>query len=240
MGVGVGYAHNYIHEKKGFGHINVDQGAIVLYGTLSRKKWYCDVASWGGYYHLHNIRKIHFPGFSGRPKSKTNGWQLAPHLELGYGYFKPNSLKRSSWAGFEPFTMLDWVSTWEHGLKERGTGVLDFGQKGRWCSLLRSESGIRFNEMFYWCWGRLIVREKVSYAYQKTFSTGKITAYLIGSPGSFTVSMFTHAQQLCVTEMELFFSPGSQKYPQVSIAYQGEFGSNYHLNQIMATVGMDF
>ena len=139
-----------------------------------------------------------------------------------------------------PFVMVDWVSTWEHGMHEKGTGALNFGQKGRWCSLIRAESGFRFDEMLTMCWGTMTVREKASYAYQKPFGVGSITAFLIGAPGSFNVASIISTQNLGIGELELLFNPRNQKYPYGSISYQGQFGSHYQSHQVLGTVGMNF
>ena len=50
-------------------------------------------------------------------------------------------------------------------------------------------------------WGRLVLREKGSYAYQKAFHTGVVNAFLVGSPESFTISTLTGAQNLGVVEI---------------------------------------
>lgn len=239
LGSAIAYAHTYIHEKGGFGHANVDIGAAGLYGTFTASKWYFDLSVLGGYYHIQNARNIEFPFFDGTAKSKTHGWQVAPHFEIGYDYL--SFCKSENWFGIEPFAMIDWVGTWEHSLRERGTGgVFDFGQKGRWCSLLRSEGGFRFDEMLVCDWGTFTFREKGSYAYQKAFHTGSISSFLIGSPGSFNVTTLAGAQNLGVGELEFQFAPYCKKYPGASIAYQGEFGSKYQSNQVMITIVLDY
>lgn len=241
VGAGATYAHTYIHEKDGFGHAHVDQGSIAAYGTLTACRWYFDLALWGGYYHIFNLRKISLEGYYGRAKSKTHGWQTTPHFEVGYDVFEPQCCINSNWFGIEPFLMADWVSSWEHSLRERGTdGFLDFGQKKRWCSLLRSEAGVRFDETLSDDWGTITIREKASYAYQKAFRTGTLNAFLIGSPGFFQVTTLDGAQNLGVGALEFDFVPYCKKFPYGTISYQGQFGSRYQSHEGMITISMDY
>jgi uncharacterized protein with beta-barrel porin domain len=229
LGIASAYVHTHIHENTGAGWANVDQGFLTLYGTnLQVAMWYFDLAIWGGYYHSDNYRKISFPG-----------WQLAPHIEAGYDgfYWQDCGIH---WFGIEPFVMGDWVGNWEHGFSEQGADGFNMGQKGRFCSLLRTEMGLRFHEVVEFDCGRLLLREKGSYAYQKAFHTGTINAFLIGAPGSFTVDTLTSAQNLGVGEFEILFVPKRTEYPYVSINYQGEFGSRYQSHQGMLEVGKDF
>ena len=180
IGSGIAYAHSHIEEKEDAGYANIDQGDLFFYGTFPVANWYFDTAIWGGYYHAKNVREISFTGFlGGKATCKVHGWQFSPHLEVGYDLWM-------NWFTLEPFTMIDYVGCWEHSANESGATPLNFGQRGRYCSLLRSEAGLRFQEVLSLCWGTVTFMEKGGYAYQKAFHTGRINAFLIGSPGSFT------------------------------------------------------
>jgi Autotransporter beta-domain len=238
LGTGIAYAHTHIHEDGGYGHANINQGAIVFYSEWTYHDYYFNMELWGSGYHTKNVRKINLPGvIGGSALSSTNGWQLTPHLEIGYDY--KNDCWHS-WLCIEPFTIIDWVANWEQGFHEHGAGKLNMGQKGRFCSLLRNEWGVRFYETLSYDWGTVTFREKGSYAYQKAFHTGTLTAFLIGSSGSFVVSTLNGAQNLGVIEFESLFVPRNKKYPYGSISYQGEFGSRYQSHQGMASIGLDF
>lgn len=237
IGGGAAYAHTHVNQERGAGHADIDQGALTVYGTWIGSNWYCNAALWGGLYHNHNVRHVTVSTVSGNAKSSTHGWQFTPHLEIGYDYI---DLLPNIEMNIEPFLMADWVNCWERHLREHGVTGLTMGQKGRYCSLFRVETGFRFQEIMNICWGTLYFREKASYAYQKTFHTGTIHAFLIGSPGFFTVSTLTGAQNLGVAEFEIFFTPHHPQSPYGSLAYQGEFGSHYQSHQLIATIGKDF
>lgn len=224
-------------KKKSAGKANINQGYATLYGTAYAGLWYFDVAFWGGYYHSDNTRSISFPKFDANAKSDIHGWQFNPHLEIGYDGFRLHRCDVKKF-GIEPFAMADWVNCWEDSFKEHGGHGLSMGQKSRHCSLLRIESGLRLDEVVEFNWGKVVFFEKGSYAYRKAFHTGHITAFLVGSPGSFTVSTLGGAQNLGVAELAVLFATNNKTY--VNIAYQGEFGSKYQSHQGQLSIGRDF
>lgn len=237
IGFGLSYIYTHVHAHSHSGKVN--QGFLTLYGTLNASKWYFDLGAWGGYYDTFNQRKISFSGVKETAKSNTHGWQLAPHFEVGYdGYWWCED--ELNWFGIEPFLSGDWVANWEHSLRERGAGSFNMGQKARFCSQVRSETGIRFHEIVTLDWGRIVFREKASYAYQKTFHTGSLNTFLIGSPGSFTVDTLTGAQNLGVVEISMLFIHDNPEKPYVDLRYQGEFGSKYQSHQVMLELGTNF
>ncbi len=239
VGVAGSYAYTHVNEKENMGHANVNQGFLGVYGTFHVEKWYFDLGAWGGYYHTNNTRNISFTDFKKTAQSKTHGWQTAPHLEIGYdGYFA--NVCRDQSFGVNPFALADWVASWEHGFREHGANGLNMHQNGKFCSLLRGETGLRFHETLKYGWGNLVFEEKGSYAYQKMFHTGNVTALLVGSPGSFTVTTLTTAQNLGVVEFSVLFRPSKRSLPYFDFRYQGEFGAKYQSHQGMFEIGKDF
>ena len=239
IGVGGAYAFTHSHEEGGAGRANLNQGYLTAYGTVARDNWYLDLALWGGYYSANNRRRISFPGVDETARSRIQGWQIAPHIEAGYCGFKWKKC-HADWFNSDAFVMGDFVVNSEGSFKERGANEFDMGQKKRSCSFFRGETGLRFYEVLECNWGSLVLKEKGSYAYQKAFQTGIITAYLLGSPGSFTVATLTGAQNLGVAEFSTLFIPTGSKAPYVDIRYQGEFGSRYQSHQGMVEMGKDF
>jgi len=239
IGFGGAYAFTHIHEDQSMGNANVNQILWGAYSTIREKDWYLNLAMWTGYYHTHNNRKISFPGFQKTAKSSTHGWQLAPHAEVGYDGFSTHFC-HVEWLGVNPFALVDWVSNWERGFSEHGGGPLDMHQTGKFSSLVRGETGLRVHETLRCDWGDLIFEEKGSYAYQKMFGTGSVTATLLGSPGSFTVTTLTTAQNLGVFEFSMLFNPISESLPYFDLRYQGEFGSKYQSHQGIVEIGKDF
>jgi hypothetical protein len=63
---------------------------------------------------------------------------------------------------------------------------------------------------------------------------GRVNAFLVGAPGSFTVTTLTTPQNLGVGQFEMVFEPHKKCYPRTTFSYQGEFGSMYqsHMGSI--------
>ncbi len=240
IGFGGSYVYTHVDEDSDAGHANVNQGFLGLYSNLCADKWYFDLAVWGGYYHTNNTRNNPFVTDSiVTTLSTTHGWQAAPHFEVGYdGYFaKACNVK---WFGLEPFLLADWVANWEHAFSEHGEPGLNLHVRGKFCSLLRTETGLRFHEIVKFNWGDLVFQEKGSYAYQKMFHTGTLTSSLIGLPGTFSFTTLTGAQNLGVIEFSVFLKPSSRSVPYFDFRYQGEFGSKYQSHQGIVEIGKDF
>lgn len=233
LGIGAAYAYTHLHEAQGFGQANIQQGDLFFYGTFPISNWYFDGAIWGGYYHLHSQRNIVFPGVDMTATLATHGWQCTPQLEIGYDC-------RFNSFGLEPFTSVNWVNCWEQEATETGAPGFNMRQKARYSSLLRSETGMRFEEICTFEWGTIAWMEKISYAYQKTFHTGRINAFLVGSPSSFTISSLTDAQNLAVAELEAFFAPKNKLSPYASLTGHIEAGSSYQSYQGMLEIGKQF
>lgn len=66
--------------------------------------------------------------------------------------------------------------------------------------------------------------------------TGKVLTALIGEPNFVTFTTLTNAKNLGVIVADFFFSQNCKKYPNVSIGYQGQFGTKYQSNEIIATL----
>jgi hypothetical protein len=82
--------------------------------------------------------------------------------------------------------------------------------------------------------------EKLSYVNKLPFQTGSVTAFLTGSPGSFTVETLTGTQNLGVGQFELIFNPTKRKLPRLALGYQGEFGSKFQSHQVLLSLEKTF
>ncbi len=236
IGFGGAYVFTHVWEDANAGDANINQGFLGVYTLLHAMDWYFNMSLWGGYYHTNNTRNILTFATT---QSTTHGWQLAPHAEIGYeGYV--SRVCAQQWFGVGPFILADWVANWEHGFKEHGGGLLNMQINGRFCSLLRGETGLRFHETVSCSWGDVVFQQKGSYAYQKMFGTGTITSSFVGASSTFTVNTLIYAQNLGVFEFSVLFKPIDHKWPFGNIRYQGEFGSRYQSHQGIVEIGKDF
>ncbi len=234
IGGGVSYLFTHIHEKEGQGHSNINQEDAFIYGSWDHRHFYVDMLVMGGAFQTAQVRKIKMTGFSFSSTSHPNGWQLLPHVELGF--------KRNISSGFylTPFGMVDLANAWQGSYKEKGNGPFNVSQKSYYGSLLRTEAGLRFYETLFFKSWNFSLEEKVSYVNTQSFGGGKVNAFLVGSPGSFTVETLSSAQNLGVAQVAMTFAPLNGKYPISTLFYQGEFGSQYQSHQLNLELGWKF
>lgn len=90
---------------------------------------------------------------------------------------------------------------------------------------------MRFYESFLFDAWTFSLQEMVGYVNTQTYGTGKVNAFLVGFPGSFTVETLKSAQNLGVAQLTLMVTPVQGGYPTTSISYQGEYGSRYQSHQ---------
>jgi outer membrane autotransporter protein len=233
LGGSLGYARIDIKNDNHFGHQEINDYVASVYGDFSMCDFFLDLAVWGGYHQAKGKRHIFFSGFNETAHSKTHGWQVVPHLMLGYDV-------ETRWFTLEPFAQFDWAVNFEHAFKEYGAAPLNMRQKANTSSLLRSEVGLAAYQTHTSCGGAmLIVKEKLSYVNKKTFHTGRATAAIVGAPGgTFTVDTFTGLQNLISPGLEIFYQTASNVF--MSAAYEGEFGSGYRSNSVIAKLGKAF
>lgn len=239
-GGGIAYTFTHIQDKEDQGHGDINQEYCFFYATWSDCDVYIDGALWAGFFQTHQVRDIDLPGFHFTSVSNPLGIQLAPHLEIGYT--KKKQLHSDWQAEFliSPFIMIDYVNAWQQKYREHGNSPFNTEQRAHYSSLLRSEGGFRFYEAFYFSFWRLVLEEKCSYANTTSFGVGRVNAFLVGSPGSFTVETLSDAQNLGVVEASFIFEPVNHRYPYGSISYQGEFGGSFQSHQATFEVSWDF
>lgn len=239
-GGGIGYAFTEIFEDDDQGHGHLNQEYFFVYAEWSDARWYADWALWLGFFQGYQVRKIHLSGVEFTAVSRPVGVQLAPHFELGYE--KRALLDEATFVElvWNPFVMIDWVNAFQQRYEEMGAGPLNFAQKDQYSSALRSEVGLRFDEVFLFSSWKLIAEEKCAYANIASFGVGKMDVSLIGFPGSFTMETLSKAHNLAVIEATVLFVPLLQTHPFGSLSYQGEFGSSFQSHQIVGEIAWQF
>lgn len=238
VGGGGSYLYTHIHEKHNQGHSNINQEGLFVYGSFETQMFYVDLAVWGSLYQTTQVRNIGMAGFDFISRSSVSGGLCTPHLEFG---FNGTPTYTSSFQfTYNPFVMVDWANNWQDSYREKGSGPFNAGQKSYHASLLRTEAAIRFNEvMFFNCWN-LIIEEKAGYVNIQSFNAGKVRAFLVGSPGSFTVETLTNAQNLGVAQLLFTFAHMKPSLPITTVFYQGEFGSGYKSHQVNLELAWNF
>jgi hypothetical protein len=74
----------------------------------------------------------------------------------------------------------------------------------------------------------------------QSFNAGSVNAFLVGSPGLFTVEMLSSAQNLGAAQLAITFDPLRARYPISTLFYQGELGSKYQSHQANVELAWQF
>ena len=236
VGTGIAYVNASIHQHEGLGHSNVNIASAVLYGSAFWDRFYLELAMWNAYQRTDNVRHVYFPGFNKQAKSHQNGYQGDVHLNLGID-FEAFSRQQTEMT-VEPFAMLDWACVKESHLNEKGAGVLDMHQKGRFSSMLRTEAGLNnYISHIFENQSALVVCLKLSYINEASFKVGRLQANLVGFPGSFIVNTLEGNQNFISPRIE-FLWKNDRTF--ASLAYEGEFGVKSRSNEIYLKIGRCF
>jgi outer membrane autotransporter protein len=234
-GILVAYTHSYINQGDHFGHNQVTTGYVGVYGTFYASHFYLELASWNGWQHITNARNISFSDFSAQAKSKHNGYVGDLHAGFGYDF----EFEIGSFSGlFEPFAKVDWAYDFERGYDEQGAFPYNMHVGSHFSSMLQTEAGVSayFSQNFEQ--GSWTLREKISYINRVPFEIGKVFPNLVGFPGSFALASFTDIQSIFSESLEISWETQSGSYG--SLMYDGEFGSGWILNEIVASIGKLF
>jgi len=235
FGAGAAYTYTDIKQHRKAGHNNINQESLFLNALWDNSHFYLNTALWGGLFQIKNRRNVQITGFDFKSKSSPNGWQVSPYAELGYSYSSSNKLFT-----VEPFILANWANVWQESFEEKGNNPFNMGQKSSYSSFLLSQAGIRFYQTIDLSNMYLSFLEQPSYIYQKPFGIGSVNAFIVGSPGSFTVTTFTSPQSLGAIDFQMIFQPKRISSVSGSLDYQGKFGEQTQSHVVSVNLFWDF
>jgi|GEM_PF-804107 len=225
-----GYAKGNISQSNMSG--SYDAYFLMFAGTAYAKNGFCELGIGGLYNRYKNDRHVSFPGFDAHAKSAHSGEQLIPHIAFGYDF-------NWTWATLEPFIRADCSLMLLQGYSEHGADPLNMKMAESKSALLRSEAGINAYQVVR-CGETtsLVFHEAVSYVNLQPWSTGTVSAALVGFPPGFTVNSFQKNQSLLSPTLEFLIRKTNGFY--ASLLYYGEFGKEYRSNEAAAKLGWFF
>ena len=220
------------HVKSSMENDHIDFYGLALYGIGYIGDAFIEAGVWNVYNRYHEKRTISFPGFNQQARANYNGWQVAPHLRVGYDF-----VCGSQWI-LEPFAEADCSFVFQHGFSEHGS-LYDMKQKSAWAELLQASGGLN---TYLWQtkdWGDWFFRVSLAYTYKKGFDLGTLShEAIVAAPPGFSVFAYGRAQNLFSPGAEIFFRGNNDIFG--SINYDGQFGSAYRANSIFGKIGIFF
>ncbi len=228
-----------VTQDNRLGDAKLKQGTFSLYGQYNLSALFFHAAISVGSYSAENHRRISFPGVNELAIASIEGWQLAPHFEIGYMNFKHlnSGVNRFN---LEPFLGVNFVLNREKGFKERGAGDYCMGQKNRSASLFCLEHGVRLHQRFVCSRGEVVLREKISYSRFVPMKGEKMTAFLTNSSNDFVIEVGEQPQSLGVAEFSFFYKPFNSLLPHVGASYRADVGGRHQSHRIALEVGLRF
>lgn len=240
VGFGLAYTYTHIHDHRDAGWSKINQEYAFVYMTTSDEKWYFDFAFWGSLFQTSQTRKIHMTEWEFTSRSSPHGWQICPHIEMGYDYIGKNSCTEEAELVVNLFIMADWANAWQNSYKEKGNSPFNASQDSHYSSLIRSEGGIRFYEPIAFDSWSLTFEEKFSYVNKSPQKIGSMRAFIVGSPGSFAVETLNNIQNLGGIELSAIFASKDPSGSYASLTYMGELSGSYQLHQLILEFSCNF
>ncbi|MDE3055684.1 MAG: hypothetical protein KGI80_03195 [Verrucomicrobiota bacterium] len=242
-GFSAGYLKDISMMAGDFGSASSDSLVLMLYGTYNPSPFWITLSLLEATSWFNNERNISFPAyipsassFSATATSEHTGWTLDPHIDLGYAF-------DFTWGSISPYVAFDAAIVWEEDYNEEGAAPYNFNFPTRTSELFRTEVGLDFRQNLFWKELSVMFKEMLSYVNQTTAGNQMNTTLFNGglavSPGIPFVALTT------ATGTENLFQPVFEVYMQwrdfsFSTTYAGQFGSNFHSNEVFGTLGYQF
>jgi len=226
VGSALGYSRTYFHDSNHMGSGHINSYFTSIYGNAPLGSFYFSPSIWGVFNEIHNTRNISFTEVMEQAKAHIFSWQLIPHLEAGYRF-------KTLLCEITPYTSADLAIIWQRGYQEHGSSSFNATQKRNNSSMIRSETGLKFFEMWEKGWGSFMMKEQVAYVFEKPYGIGSVKTSLVGTPSSFTVTAVNQNLNLATVGMDFICSIGKRNPLEIALGVKGEFGSNYQLGELV-------
>jgi autotransporter-associated beta strand protein len=233
LGIAIGYANSSVTDHGGMGSSDISSFAASLYADFIYDSFYAQGIFWGVFNQISNHRTISYPGVNTKASADFCGWQINPHIELGYSHGSQ---------AFEAvaYIAVDYVQNDEDHYSETGAENLNMTMKAQKSSMVQTEAGIRFYQGINRSNCRFGIKEDISFINRVPFDTGTITTAIFGAENFVTLTSFTQTQTLGAINVALFIEVGKEKDTVISLGYEGQFGSQYVSNGASLTLSTEF
>jgi len=233
VGASVGYDESRIKWINALSKGRIKDYLASVYGTWFYDKLYVN-ASFTGAYNRYNIRRrmTFHTSLDRTAHSRHKGYVLAPSLEVGQGFTLLNGIE------VVPFIRGDYIHIHENGYEEKGAGSLNLHIRKKTNTALRTEPGLNIYRHFKLEEGLLTAKVKLSYVNKHPLKKGRITANLVGQPGTFLASGTNKTQHQVSPGLSLDYKSNSGFF--ISAAYDAQLSSKYNAHEVSLKIGTKF
>jgi len=233
FGAAFGYSRSNYNDANHAGSGGISAFFLSAYANFFIDSFYISPALWVISDNTEAKRNISLPGFSATADAAIGAWQLLPHLELGYDI-------QTRPLDIVPFTALDWPFVWQSSYTEQNAAPFNASQPSKNSSLVRSETGVKLCERWEQDWGAFLLKEKLSYVYEKPFGSGNLAFSFAGLPSDFTVLAIDQPLNFGAIGLDFLFLIGKEPFMSIDLDYEGEFSADYWFNEWILTIGQKF
>jgi fibronectin-binding autotransporter adhesin len=232
VGGSIGYGLSHVKWDEGVTKGHVKDYLTSLYSTWFQDKFYINASMTLAHNRFNVRRRITFATIDRTAHGRHTGYTFAPSLELGHRFTLMN--------GFDivPFIRGNYVHVHEKGYQEKDAGALNLHIRSKTTTALRTEPGLNFYQHFKREDGLLTAKVKLSYVNKHPLKKGKITANLVGQPGSFLASGTNKTQHQVSPGLSLDYKATSGLF--VSVAYDAQLGAKYKAHEVSIKIGHRF
>lgn len=228
-GLSMGYSQTHLTVNHNEGINRLQSYFMSVYSTWYKEKFYLEVSAVGSLNCYSLARKIQIPTLSTYASSRHKGYELTPHVGIGY------EMTLSSFM-LEPFGNVDFAMSHEKGYKE--TGVIQQHIAARNSYLLRTEGGLNISRDIPFESYLLTPSLKVSYIYKKPINNGPVIATFSGAGSSYSLpTSKTPLHEFSLgTEARVRFKNNLF----LSASYNGEFSRSFKAHEFTLKLGKRF
>ncbi len=233
MGISIGESYSNIKWDKDGSRANIRNMFASFYSTwYTPQGFYVDGSLSNGFTKYIVNRHIVFANINRHAKSHHNGYEIAPHLGIGFAAGITNEIV------LEPFAAADYIYVHENDYKEEGAQILNLDVKKKHSALFRTEAGLSLAKTETFENAFLTIKGRLSYVNKKLATKGHLEAGFLGLPGQFSVKNYNKTRQL--------ISPGIGISLQLfnggflSFWYDAELSRKYNLQEAGLKIGIVF
>lgn len=232
VGASIGYALSNVKWDESVTTGRVKDYLTSIYGTFFYNTFYINASLTGAYNRYNVRRRINFVTIDRTAHGLHTGYTFVPSLEFG------KSIKLINGIEVAPFIREDYIHVYEKGYQEKNAGALNLRIKSKTTESLRSETGLNVSQKYTIGEDLLQIRAKVAYVNKYPLKNGKITANLVGQPGSFLASGSNKTQHQISPGLGIEYRSNSNMF--ISAAYDAQFDSKYKAHEISFRIGYKF
>jgi len=230
FGVAGSYTGSYLKWDSHAGNAHIKSYYGGIYGSLSPKHLYFDIALIGASNHYKVNRHIPIPGLKRHARHGNTGSELLASLEIGGKIAGHASM-------LTPFLRADYVYLHQKGYREHGAKSLDLAGSSKTTGWIQSELGLRGSRCFAFSGGKFIPELQLGYINQSPLTGSHYRAKFAGTSCSIDAMGMRQEKNLFDVSAALSALSASELFTLTG-RYDAQLGKRYVAQEV--SLNLDF